>query len=80
LHTAGDAPGATSNVNFGPGTIDPNFGIAEVGADGKLCVTNSTHSEVEMIVDAQIVADAAAFDPPTATGSARLVDTRSGRP
>ncbi|MCB0965410.1 MAG: VCBS repeat-containing protein [Ilumatobacter sp.] len=40
-----------SNVNFGPGTIDPNVAIAPIGNDGKVCYTNSTHTWVHLVAD-----------------------------
>ena len=78
IHSSDDPAGSTSNVNFGPGSVDPNVAFAKVGADGKICFTNSVHGPVHVIIDEMIVADAAAFRSPTATGSARLADTRIG--
>lgn len=78
LHSSDDPPGPTSNVNFGAGTVDPNVAFAEVGADGRICFTNSMHGPVHLILDEMIVADSDAFRPPTADGSTRLVDTRVG--
>jgi hypothetical protein len=79
LRSSDDAPGSTSNANFGVGTFDPNFAIAEFGADGRMCFTNSENSTVDVIVDSQVIADASAFSQPTSSGSVRLVDTRIGR-
>jgi hypothetical protein len=63
-----------SNVNFGPGTIDPNVGIARIGADGRVCFANSGHSTVDLVADQilTIDADAVSFGgTPT-----RVLDTR----
>lgn len=70
------APNA-SNVNFDVGTTDPNVAIAPIGADGQVCVVNSTHSAVHMVADHLGSVRAAAYEPATATGApARLIDTR----
>ncbi len=74
------APGVVSNVNFGPGTFDPNLAMTRVGADGKVCFTNSVHGAVDVIIDAQVIGDAAAFTLPSADGSVRILDTREARP
>lgn len=79
LRSSDDAAGDISNVNFGPGTVDPNFAIAHVGTDGDVCVTNSVHGPVDVIVDAQVVAAAGTFFTPTLGGAVRLGDTRVGR-
>jgi hypothetical protein len=79
LRSSDDAPGSTSNANFGIGTFDPNFAIAEFGTDGRMCFTNSENNTTDVIVDSQVIADSSAFSQPTPTGSVRLVDTRIGR-
>jgi hypothetical protein len=76
LHSSDDAPGGTSNVNFGPGTVDPNVAFAKVGADGRICFTNSVLGPVHVLLDQLIVADAAVFRSPSTSGSVRLADTR----
>jgi hypothetical protein len=78
LHSSDDQAGATSNVNFGPGTVDPNVAFVKIGADGKICFTNSAHANVDVILDEMIVGNAAAFRAPTGEGATRLVDTRDG--
>ena len=80
LHSSDDPPGGVSNVNFGPGTVDPNFAMARVGADGRVCFTNSVHGEVDVIIDAQVIGAADAFRLPSAGGSVRILDTREARP
>lgn len=47
--------GATANVNFGPGTIDPNVAFVKIGTDGEFCFTNSEHGTVNVIIDELIV-------------------------
>lgn len=78
LHSSDDAAGATSNVNFDSGTIDPNVAFVKVGADGRICFTNSNHSSVHVILDEMIVGAAGTFTKPTAEGAVRLSDTRVG--
>ena len=80
VHPSGSAPGEVSNVNFGPGTVDPNFAMTQVGADGKVCFTNSVHGAVDVIIDAQVIGAADAFRLPSADGSVRILDTREARP
>ncbi len=79
LHSSDDPSGDTSSVNFAPGSVAPNLAIAKVGSDGRVCVTNSYHGSVEMIVDAQILASVSTVRADTA-GSVRLVDTRESWP
>ena len=78
IHSSDDPAGATSNVNYTVGSVDPNFGFAKVGADSKVCYTNGPAAQVDVIADELIVAGAAAFSSPTPGGASRLVDTRGG--
>jgi hypothetical protein len=80
VHPPGSEPGGVSNVNFGPGTVDPNFAMTQVGADGTACFTNSVHGEVDVIIDAQVIGAADAFRLPSADGGLRILDTRELRP
>jgi hypothetical protein len=80
VHQSGWAPGGVSNVNFGPGTVDPNFAMTRVGWDGQVCFTNSVHGPVDVIIDAQVIGAADAFRLPSAGGSVRILDTREARP
>jgi hypothetical protein len=34
-----------SNVNYSPGSVDPNVALAPIGADGRVCFVNSEHDE-----------------------------------
>lgn len=66
-----------SNVNFGPGTLDPNVAIAPIGADGKVCFFNSQHSPVDLTADHLGSISASAYTKATDTGAPlRKVDTR----
>ena len=77
VHSSDAPAGPTSNVNFRTGTVDPNVAVAPVGIDGELCVTNSEHATVHLVVDQLLVGDPGALDVPTPDGAARLVDTRT---
>lgn len=77
LHSSGVAAGSTSNVNFRPGSADPNVAFVEVGADGQVCFTNSEAGSVDVTLDQLVVADPSALSQPQASGAARLLDTRS---
>ena len=78
LHSSNDGPPATANVNFGPGTVDPNVAIVQIGTDGKICFTNSEHANVNIILDQLVNADTTAFSLPTANGAVRIANTRTG--
>jgi hypothetical protein len=73
-NTLGDA--AVSNWNFGPGSVDPNVAFAKIGPDRMICVDNSTHATVQMVLDQAGYIPAGQFAPASATGAARVVDTR----
>jgi len=75
-NTLGDA--AVSNWNFRPGSVDPNVAFAKIGPDRMICVDNSTHATVQMVLDQAGYVPAAWFATASATGAARVVDTRSG--
>jgi hypothetical protein len=75
------APPVASNVNFGPGTIDPNVAFAPIGADGQVCYVNSTHSQVDVIADHLGTIDRDVFTPANAQATPeRVADTRDWRP
>ncbi len=71
-------PPEASNVNFGPGTVDPNVALAAVGADGRVCFVNSVHGNVHIIADDLGALSAAAFGPTSTGAPLRRVDTRTG--
>lgn len=75
-NTLGDA--AVSNWNFAVATVDPNVAFAEIGPDGTICVDNSPHATVEMVLDQAGYIPAGQFRPAATTGAARIVDTRRG--
>lgn len=73
-------PPQASNVNFAPGTVDPNVATATIGTNGQVCYANSTHATVDIIADhlATIHADAVTTD---VTGAPqRVLDTRVTSP
>ncbi len=78
IHSSDNAAGATSNVNFTPGGVDPNTATAPVGTDGKICFTNSYHGPVHLVLDQLTVSPPTTFTTPTPDGAARLADTRIG--
>jgi hypothetical protein len=72
-------PPPASNVNFGANTIDPNVAVAPIGADGKVCYVNSTHTAVDLIADHLGTIKSTAYTPALASGAPdRKVDTRIG--
>ena len=71
-------PPLASNVNFGPGTIDPNVAAAPIGADGKVCFANSEHTTVHLIADHLGSIKSTAYQLATGTGAPdRKIDTRN---
>jgi hypothetical protein len=82
---ASDAPSnnslgaqAVSNVNFRPGSVDPNVAFASIGTDRRVCFDNSPHATIHLVADQMGVMPASAYEPAATTGATRLVDTRSG--
>jgi hypothetical protein len=75
-NSLGDA--AVSNVNFTVGSVDPNLAFAEIGGDGRVCVDNSPHAAVHLVVDQMGALATGAFVPAAASGATRLIDTRRG--
>ncbi|MEQ8435956.1 MAG: lipase family protein [Ilumatobacter fluminis] len=70
-------PPVASNVNFGPGTVDPNVAVALIGADGEVCFQNSVHASVDLVADHLGSIAASAFRSATESGAPnRVVDTR----
>jgi hypothetical protein len=78
MHSSDDDAGDSSTVNFDVGSVDPNLAIVQVGADGRICFTNSPDTAVDLILDELAVAGAGSFSLPTPDGAARLADTRRG--
>lgn len=71
------APPVASNVNFGPGTVDPNVAVAPLGGDSEVCFQNSAQTTVDLIADHLGTIDGSAYTPATSTGAPdRRVDTR----
>ena len=72
------APPVYSNVNFAPGTVDPNVALASIGADGQTCFVNNSLGRTGVIADHMGTIDAAEYTFATPGGApARVVDTRS---
>lgn len=79
LISSGVTPPVASNVNYGPGTVDPNVAFAPIGADGKVCYANAVHTSVHLVADHLATIDGDAFTFASDTGApARAVDTRIG--
>jgi hypothetical protein len=71
------SPPVASNVNYGPGTVDPNVAIARIGADGQVCYVNAAVASVDLVADHLGTIAAASYTPATASGApARKIDTR----
>jgi hypothetical protein len=71
-------PQPVSNWNVTAGSVDPNVALATIGPDGRICVDNSPLGAVHMILDQAGSLPAGTFTPATASGAARVVDTRTG--
>ena len=76
LLVGGDTAGraAASNVNYAPGTVDPNLGVAAVGADGGVCFDNADRAAVHLVADHLVTLDA---DTVVLAGPTRVLDTRT---
>ena len=70
-------PPVASNVNFAPGTVDPNIALAPIGSDGKVCYVNSPLSSVHLVADHLGTVDGDAYTPAATSGAPdRKLDTR----
>ena len=58
-------PPNASNVNYAPGTTDPNVAIAAIGTDGQVCYHNANLAAVDLIADHLGTIDADAYTPAT---------------
>lgn len=67
-----------SNVNFGPGSVDPNIAAAVIGSDGQVCFLNSVHGPVDLIADHLATLQPSGFSAAPSGSPTRLVDTRDG--
>ena len=72
------SPPVASNVNFSPGSVDPNVALAPIGVDGRVCFANSVHASIDLVADHLGTIDAAAMTLPAGGAPARVVDTRTG--
>lgn len=75
---AATGPVGASNVNFAPGTVDPNLAAAEIGSDGTVCFANSNHASVHVVADQ--LAALRAWDPTDSPAPVRLFDSRIATP
>lgn len=83
LLVSSDVTGApvASNVNFGPGSVDPNVAFAPIGSDGHVCYVNSVHSEVDLVADHLGTIVNESFTPANPDAAPRrAVDSRDWRP
>jgi hypothetical protein len=75
------APPVASNVNFRPGSVDPNVAFAPIGADGQVCFVNSVHRRVDLVADHLGTIAVESFTPANSDATPkRAVDTRDWRP
>ena len=66
-----------SNVNYDPGTVDPNVAVAPIGSDGQVCFVNSPLASVHLVADHLGTIRANAYVPAVPSGAPdRKVDTR----
>jgi hypothetical protein len=85
MHVSTSAAGATSNVNYDVGTVNPNFAMVQVGSDNQICFTNGPTASTHVIIDQLIVARNNNSTSPRfvaasiSAGTARLIDTRDGK-
>src|SRR5690606_4998254 len=74
------SPPVASNVNFVPGSVDPNVAVATIGSDGQVCYVNSGHASVHVIADHLGTIGAAAYQPASNSGApVRTLDTRAAQ-
>jgi hypothetical protein len=64
-----------SNVNFAPGTVDPNVAAAELNAYGEVCFVAGPTADVELAADPLFLLQPGSF---ASNGPHRVVDTRAG--
>jgi hypothetical protein len=78
LLVSSDVPAPlASNVNYAPGTIDPNVAVAPIGSDGKVCYVNSPLASVHLVADHLGTIRSSAYVPAVQSGAPdRKVDTR----
>lgn len=74
-------PSNASNVNYGPGTVDPNIAVARIGTNGQVCYLNADLTSHHLVADHLGTIDATAYTPATTTGAPkRTIDTRPAAP
>lgn len=71
-------PPNASNVNFGPGSVDPNVAAAPIGPDRRVCFVNSRHTSVHLIADHLGTIAKSAYTLADPSGApVRKIDTRN---
>jgi hypothetical protein len=71
-------PPKASNVNFRPGSVDPNVAAAPIGINGQVCFAKSASTSVHLVADHLGTISGSAYKTPTPSGAQqRKVDTRS---
>lgn len=71
------SPPVFSNVNWTPGSVDPNVAVTTIGTDGQVCFVNNAPGNVDLIADFMGSIAASAYTPATATGApVRALDSR----
>ena len=67
-----------SNVNFAPGSKDPNVAAAPIGADGKVCFANNSTAAVHLVADHLGSIERDSYTNATPSGAPdRKIDTRT---
>ncbi|MCU1396175.1 MAG: hypothetical protein JWM34_4603 [Ilumatobacteraceae bacterium] len=74
VYPCGDSPPTASNLNYTTGLTIPNLVVAEVGANGDVCIFTQAATHLVIDVDGFFPADSTYIPLPPA----RLLDTREG--
>lgn len=75
------SPPSTSNVNYGPGTFDPNVAVTPIGTDGQVCYVNADLTSHHLVADHLGTITATSYTPANPNGSPRrTIDTRPPPP
>ena len=74
-------PPVAANVNYRPGSVDPNIAFAPIGLDGQICFVNADQASVHVVLDQIATLDDRHFDWWSSLQSpVRLIDTRIDLP
>ena len=70
-------PPVAANVNYRPGSVDPNVAIAPIGSDGEVCFVNAQRAGVHLVADHLGTIAAESYRPADPSGAPRrTLDTR----